>query len=71
MITSRWVGLTLDASGDFTAFITRAEMARWMGRAAVKYNAVIKNSNVSFPDTNDSDILVVAKTGVIKGYPDG
>lgn len=64
-------GIIGDPNGDFTADITRAEMAQWMGRAAVKYKADVKNSNVSFPDTYDTDILAAAKTGVIKGYPDG
>ena len=64
-------GIIPSKDGDFNAPITRAEMAQWMGKAAVKYNTDIKNSNVFFPDTSNSDILAAAKTGVIKGYPDG
>jgi hypothetical protein len=59
-----------EADKDFSVPITRAEMAKWMGRAAINFKADTKGV-VSFADTSDSDILAAAKTGVIRGYPDG
>ena len=64
-------GIISSKSGDFGVPITRAEMAQWMGKAATKYQADVKNAGVTFPDTSDADIMAAAKTGVIKGYPDG
>jgi hypothetical protein len=69
-LVSQEVITTEEAGKDFSVPITRAEMAKWMGRAATAFKADTKDT-VSFGDTNDRDILAAAKTGVIRGYPDG
>lgn len=63
------LGIIPTISGDWsdTSFITREEMGQWIGRAAKKFNIKIQNENVYFTDTNDENILLAAKTGIIKG----
>lgn len=57
------------AGGDWTAPISRGEMARWMGRAALAEK--VPTLPLTFPDLTDRDALAAAGAGVIRGYDDG
>ena len=65
-------GIYTEPSSEYNTPVTRGEFASYMSRIISKVYKIDTNTDdIKFTDTDEKDIKLAAKYGIISGYPDG